>query len=189
MNTIFRPWIGKSFGKSPLGKLLILGDSHYDFGVETDASGHTVEVVGNDQWVQARFFKNVARIFGHHDFIGLRDDLAFGNAIQVFMQTPTQKPTVTQLATAEDAIRQYLADTRADRLVVFSRRVWEHLFNTPKDWGRYLETLEANGQKATVWELRVGGSVCHALGLPHPSARGWSKEKYQPLLQLFLKKY
>lgn len=189
MSTIFRPWIGKNFGNSELGKLLILGDSHYDYGVETEAAGHTIEVVGNDRWVQARFFKNVARLFSKTDFTELRNDVAFANAIQHFMHTPTQKPNTAQLDSAEGAIREYLGTTGATRMVVFSSRVWERLFNKPKDWGRYVETIDANGQKATVWELQNGSTVCYALGLPHPSAIGWSKEKWHPVLKAFLTKY
>ncbi|RQP08546.1 MAG: hypothetical protein EAS48_09845 [Chryseobacterium sp.] len=189
MKTIFRPHVGKRFGESPLGTLLILGDSHYDFGVEQDAAAHTGEVVSNDEWVQARFFKNVAKLFGKNDFTQLRDFVAFGNAVQQFMTLPTQRPTTAEMDTAEDAIKEYIAETGATRMVVFSVRVWEHLFNKPKTWGRYLETLEANGRRATVWELESNGIRCHAIGFQHPSARGWSKDQWQPLLDEFLRKY
>lgn len=36
-NILFNPWIGENYGKSELGKLLIIGDSHYFLNNEDES--------------------------------------------------------------------------------------------------------------------------------------------------------
>ena len=186
----FQLFIGKNLGKSNLGKLLIMGDSHYDYGVEQDAATHTQAVLMDDERLaKIKFFRDVAKVFGKGSFLEMRDDIAFANAIQDFMTLPSDKPTAAQMSAAEHSVKSYLEITDADRLVMFSRRIWEHLFNKEKNWGRYVETLEAGGQKATVWELVVNGRKRYAIGFSHPSTMGWKAADWQALLEIFLSKY
>lgn len=188
--TTFHPHIPPTFTKSPLGKLLILGDSHYEANPPINPQNYTKDIIADDAAMSKNFFRNVARLFGRNSFKELRTEVAFANAIQEFMPNATAKPSSAQIAASEDAIRNYLDATDADRAVMFSSRIWEGLFNKPKDWGKYVETIEIGGKKATVWQwTKRNGKQCYGIGLHHPSTIGWKSEEWKPILDAFLKKY
>lgn len=192
-NTTFNAWIGLNYGKSTLGKLLIIGDSHYwpyhprpifysnDF---------TKKIIADDLSLNAKFFKNIAKLFGKTNFSDLRDDISFANAIQEFMENSNSEPTKAQILSCELSLREYIETTDADKVLVFSNRIWEGNFNEKKEWGEYLETITVGSRNATIWQFnKKNGRVCHGIGLFHPSARQWKLEEWKPLLSKFLKIY
>lgn len=91
----FHPWIGTHYGKSELGKLLIIGDSHYWPYNNAPITYHpdfTKNIIQDRASLNAIFFKNIAQLFHKNNFEELRDDIAFANAIQEFMPTATAIP-------------------------------------------------------------------------------------------------
>lgn len=86
------------------------------------------------------------------------------------------------------SIREYIHRTDADKVIVFSKRIWEHLFNKPKNWGNFAGKIETHQHTATIWHLeKNNGQKCIATGFNHPSTRGWKKEEWRPILNDFLK--
>lgn len=186
---IFKPWIGKKYGTSKLGRMLILGDSHYYVYPVGDYSEFTRDIIGADISLNAKFFKNVARVLGHTDFKELRDNVAFANAIQEILPTATHQPSPAQIKATEKPIQEYLRLTQPERMIVFSSRIWQGLFNTPKSWGKYVQTITVGSRNATVWELNYEDKRCYALGVYHPSYQGWKVDDWKPIIDTFLSKY
>jgi hypothetical protein len=192
-NITFNAWIGSNYGKSTFGKLLIIGDSHYwpyHPKPTVYSNDFTQRIIADDISLNAKFFKNIAKLFGKTDFSEIRDDICFANAIQEFMENSQSEPTKLQILACELSLREYIETTDPDKVLVFSSRIWEGNFNKEKDWGEYLETMTFDKRKGTVWKFnKENGKVCYGIGLYHPSAPQWKLEEWKPLVNNFLSKY
>lgn len=192
-NNTFKPWIGSNYSKSNLGKLLIIGDSHYwpyHPKPVVYSDDFTQKIIADDLSLKAKFFRNIAKLFGKDSFSEMRDDVSFANAIQDFMQNSRSEPTNSQILACELSLQKYIEITDADKVLVFSSRIWEGNFNKKKDWGEYLETIRFGKRKGTVWKFnKKNGKFCYGIGLYHPSAPQWKLEEWKPLMNNFLSKY
>ncbi|MFV0177944.1 hypothetical protein OBK27_13550 [Empedobacter falsenii] len=190
MSTLnFNPWIGENYHYSKQ-KVLIIGDSHY-----WPYKGHPIvynknftrNIIGDDVSLNAKFFRNTAKLFGKQNFEDIRDDIAFANAIQDFFENPNDKPTKEQLDKTENSIKEYIKLTQPNKVIILSFRIWEYLFNKKKDWGNYKQHIIGHDKKTTIWELYPSSQHgCLAIGLYHPSSPGWKLEDWKPVLKEFL---
>ena len=188
VNITYKPWIGKNYGNSELGKLLIIGDSHYfNYGLPNNLSDFTVEKIKELRIISANFYDKVDAILnqgGKHD---IWDKIAFANAVQTPFSSADQKPTKDDLDTAKIAFREYLDMTKPEKVIVFSSRVWEHCFNDEVNiWGKHLEKID---NRWNIRELEYTGGTCKAIGLHHPSTPGFDKSKFQKVVSGFLNDY
>lgn len=182
-NLTYKPHIGKNYGNSELGKLLVIGDSHYfNNGLPNNLSEFTVEKIKELRIISANFYDKVDAILnqgGKHD---IWDKIAFANAIQTPFSSADQKPTKDDLDNAKIAFREYLDVTKPEKVIVFSSRIWEHCFNK-SGWGKHLDKID---DRWNIRELNYDGGTCKAIGLHHPSTPGFDKSKFQNIVVQFL---
>jgi hypothetical protein len=189
-NILFKPWEGHNFGKSELGRLLIIGDSHYFLNDEDESvyPNWTQDIISDLESTNFKIFKNIGEIFYPNNHLELWSKVAFANAIQSAFRGSDQKPTEDDFKTVEPAIQEYLKMIKPDKIIVFSKRVWENGLKNDIDWGEYVDSIkdEKYGKESTVWKFNYEGGFCHGIGVNHPSSRGFSPAQWNPLITKFL---
>lgn len=187
-NIIFKPWKGKNYGQTELGRLLIIGDSHYFLNDESasDFPEFTNDIIGDLENLNFKIYKNIGKIFNADDELEIWDKVAFANAIQVPFRDPYQKPTQEDFDTVEPAIQEYLNILKPDKMIVFSKRVWNDGLKSDINWGEHVGDIEENNKKSTVWKFNYENGFCHGIGINHASSRGFSPQNWKPLIDKFL---
>ena len=90
----YQPWIGKNYGKSELGKLLIIGDSHYFNSDESnDLSNFIKAQIAELDDLSSNFHDTVLNLFGHEKHSEFWSKVAFANSIQSAFTSANQVPT------------------------------------------------------------------------------------------------
>lgn len=187
-NYIFKPHIPDNFGDSDLGRLLIIGDSHYIKHDEKDLANFTKDIIAElGEYRPARFFKEVGKVFNKENYLEIYSKAAFANAIQASMKLPDQKPSSDDYKTVEPAIKAYLEEIKPTKMVVFSKRVWENGLPSDISWGKYVENItdESTKYSSTVWKFTYSTGICYAIGVYHPSYHGFHTDKMKSLLHIF----
>lgn len=188
----FEPWIGENYNTSK-EKILIIGDSHYwpYIGHKiTYDKNFTKNIVSDSKSINAKFFKNLSKLFGKENFSEVRDNIAFANAVQEFMLNSNDKLTTQQLNSTAYSIQDYIKLTSPNKVIVLSFRIWQHLFNKKKNWGNYKQDITGANKKTTIWELYPSQETkCLAIGLYHPSYQHWKLDDWKPILDDFLNNY
>ncbi|WP_295220768.1 hypothetical protein [uncultured Chryseobacterium sp.] len=187
----FKPFIPKDFGSSHLGRLFIVGDSHYIMHDVKDIPNFTIDIINElGLYKPARFFTQIGKLFNSENYKEVYTKVAFANAIQIGMNKPNQSPTYEHFQTVEPAIRLYLDEIKPNRMVVFSKRAWEKGLPNNITWGNYVETLkdEKSNLSATVWKFNYEEGSCYGIGLHHPSYKKFNPTNIKSLLNLFLAK-
>ena len=128
----------------------------------------------------------VLEIFNADDELEIWDKVAFANAIQVPFRDPYQKPTREDFDTVEPAIQEYLNILKPDKMIVFSKRVWNDGLKSDINWGEHVGDIEENNKKSTVWKFNYENGFCHGIGINHASSRGFSPQNWKPLIDKFL---
>ncbi len=187
-NIIFKPWKGKNYGQTELGRLLIIGDSHYFLNDESasDFPEFTNDIIGDLENLNFKIYINIGKIFNADDELEIWDKVAFANAIQVPFRDPYQKPTQEDFDTVEPAIQEYLNILKPDKMIVFSKRVWNDGLKSDINWGEHVGDIEENNKKSTVWKFNYENGFCHGIGINHASSRGFSPQNWKPLIDKFL---
>lgn len=189
-NILFKPWEGHNFGKSELGRLLIIGDSHYFLNNEDESvfENFTIDIIGEAGDYYIKFLNKISEIFEYDNPKEFWSNVAFANAIQSAFRGSDQKPTEDDFKTVEPAIQEYLKMIKPDKIIVFSKRVWEEGLKNDIDWGEYVDSIkdEKYGKESTVWKFNYEGGFCHGIGVNHPSSRGFSPAQWNPLITKFL---
>ncbi|MCD9853570.1 hypothetical protein LUD75_02545 [Epilithonimonas sp. JDS] len=185
-NLIYNPWIGKNYGNSELGKLLIIGDSHYfNNGLPNNLNDFTKAQIAELDIIAGKFHKTILEVFGYQKHADFWKNIAFANSIQSAFTSSNQVPTNAEKDIAEKAFREYLEITEPEKVIVFSSRIWEHCFNKAV-WGKHLDKID---ERWNIRELDYDGGTCKAIGLHHPSTPGFNKSKFQKVIFEFLKDY
>ena len=190
-NYTFKPHIPNNFGQSELGRLLLVGDSHYILGGIKDLSNFTKGMIKElGEYTPHKFYREVGKVFNPENYLEVYSKVAFVNAIQNGMESSDQKPNEEDFKTVEPAIREYLEEIKPDKMIVFSKRVWENGLPGDITWGRYIETIvdDSTNYKATVWQFNYTNGRCYGIGVYHPSYRRFSAEKMKSLLGIFFSK-
>lgn len=187
-NYIFKPYIPKNYGNSDLGRLFLVGDSHYIKHEEKDLSNFTKDIISKiADYSFIKFFREVGKIFNPSDYTEIFSKAAFANAIQVGMKEASQKPNIEDFKTVEPALKDYLEEIKPSKMVVFSKRVWNYGLPQDISWGEYVETIvdQKTKYEATVWKFNYQSGVCHGIGVYHPSYPGFNSQKMKSLLDIF----
>ncbi|WP_312083255.1 hypothetical protein [Epilithonimonas hominis] len=182
----FSPWIGKNYSQSRYGKLLIIGDSHYfKNGLPNDLTGFTKAQIAELDDIAGSFHKTILKIFGHEKHSDFWENVAFANAVQSAFTSSDQIPTVAEKDKAELAFREYLNLLKPEKVIVFSSRLWEHFFNKA-GWGKHLGKID---DRWNIRKLDYARGTCEAIGLHHPSTRGFNIPEFQNIVTQFLTNY
>ena len=180
----YLPWIGPNYGKSELGKLLIIGDSHYFNNDEPEnLADFTKAQIAELDDISSNFHNRIIQIFVHQKHSDFWQKVAFANGIQSAFTSANQVPTKAEKDRAELAFKEYLNSVKPDKVVVFSSRLWEHFFNKT-GWGTHLGKID---DRWNIRELDYDGGKCTALGIYHPSAHGFQTANFKDVIQRFLK--
>lgn len=188
-NYVFKPWIPENYGKTNLGKLFIVGDSHYIKHDEKDLPNFTIDIISEmGDYPPFKFFRELGKSFNTEDYSEIYSKAAFANAIQVGMLEADQKPSEEDFKTVEPAIKEYLEELQPDRMIVFSKRVWENGLPNEISWGEHVDTISIEDYKlsATVWKFNYSTGFCYGIGVYHPSYPGFNSAKMKLLIDKFL---
>lgn len=99
-NILFKPWEGHNFGKSELGRLLIIGDSHYFLNDEDESvfENFTIDIIGEAGDYYVKFLNKISEIFEYDNPKEFWSNVAFANAIQsnhlFVVQTKNQRKMI-----------------------------------------------------------------------------------------------
>jgi len=182
----FYPWIGKNYSQSRYGKLLIIGDSHYfNNGLPNYLANFTKAQITELDDIAGSFHKTILKIFGYEKHAEFWENVAFANAVQSAFTSSNQIPTVAEKHKAELAFREYLNLLKPEKVIVFSSRLWEHFFNKV-GWGNHLGKIN---NRWNIRDLDYNGGSCKAIGLHHPSTRGFNVPEFQNIISKFLSDY
>lgn len=184
----FYPWVGKNYDKKQSSKLLLIGESHYE-KKKNDSKNLTKEVVKNflkEKDMRTPFFKNVGFILNPKNVYTPWNNIAFANAIQICLSDAKSQPTDEEIATILPAFNEYLNLLKPSKVLILSRRLWEHWL-WKCNWGsKASKHLKANGKQSQVWEYKYNGGNCLCMGIYHPSSIGFSPKSWKPLVDKFL---
>jgi hypothetical protein len=174
----FKPWISENyrFNKSRFGRVLLLGESHY--GDSTNVNKNfTIEVVQDiiDGVVcqSYRYFTILGRLFNQNDRTDIFNNCAFANLIQEVLEAPRQYPTDSELATIHSAFWDILKLTRPEKVIVTSQRAWEYWLPDNDPRGEKIDDLSVENKHSTIWKYQFDDVDCTAIGIGHPSSRGF----------------
>lgn len=99
-----------------------------------------------------------------------------------------QIPTEEDYKTVEPAIQKYLDIVKPDKIIVFSKRIWDKGLKSEISWGNYLGEVqdEKYNKKSTLWKFNYENGLCFGIGVNHPSSRGYSPIEWSSLINKFL---
>lgn len=190
-NYVFKPWIPEGFGNSDLGRLFIVGDSHYIKHDEKDLPNFTRDIISElGEYSPAKFLRKLGETFNPENYKDIYSKASFANAIQVGMKEADDIPSQDDYKTVEPAIRLYLDEIKPTRMVIFSKRIWDYGLPSNISWGQYIETLveEKSKLSATVWKFTYEDGICFGIGVHHPSYIKYNTQGTKDLLDLFFEK-
>jgi len=192
-NIIYKPWIGEKYNKSELGKLLILGDSHYflDDEDEKDYPDFTNKIIKDLKNCNYPFYRKIGKFFNEENILEIWDKVAFANAIQVPFRDAKQKPTDEDLETVENAVKEYLKLTNPDKLIVFSSRVWNQGLPPSINWINKVDEIQDKEFNVTLNVYKFAYSknkFCYGTGLYHPSYPKFKMNDYKNVIKKFIDK-
>lgn len=205
----FEPWVpnGYNTGNSRYGRLLILGESHYDesnqtydesqkdlesdleldMATQSSLSNFTNEILDefiNDE-ANIPFFRNLGLMFNPQNRFEVWNNVAFANGIQVLLKSSNQQPSQEEIATVKDSWWQFLDSLQPDKVLVCSQRMWNYWLPDSDSRGHLLRHLEENNKRSTIWRYNRVGGITHAMAINHPS-RFFSHKNWKPLVEKFL---
>lgn len=175
--TIYQPWTGPHYGHLFGRRVLIVGESHYDYGGCLDDADLTRRVYADDNW-RNPFRKAVAEaVLGklvengktYRDFW---DSVAAYNYVRRLLSAPKGKAiehaTRMDLRDPEAAVAfadEVLPCLRPDLILVFSRGVWNWL----PDFSRTAPKIESEIGREAGWYNCGRGHFALAVESRHPS--------------------
>lgn len=188
-HVFFLPWVGKHYGRSRLGRLLILGESHYGEDVPTpDWTIDLTREYAEGRW-NHRFWTNIGQaITGlrHWEFDRSEfwNSIAFYNYVQeIAAAGPRQAPTAEMFAGSEGAFFEVISALKPTHVLALGYRLWEQMPSFESDCA----PVFADGRSS---QCGYYASLDHAhraiaIAIQHPSW-GFSALQWHPLFQKFL---
>ena len=177
----FQPWVGKAYERGISGvKVMVLGESHYCARPEDDNSMVTMRIIRHILNPDAEFepFMNTYTKFeralaGENlDALGkesLWNSIVFYNYVQKPMTGPRIAPTAAEFRDSEAAFFQILERYRPDCVLVWGKRLYDHLPQTGSQ-GPDLQLLDGKKWLETWTYSLTDGHTVHVLPITHPSA-------------------
>lgn len=177
----FYPWIGKNWGVSFGGKLiLVLGESHYCASPADAYPGMTWDIIKDlfDPNSPHEPYKNTYTKFakalsGKFDRMTIADkeelweSVAFYNYIQEPLTGPRIAPSDAQFKASEEAFEEVVDTWQPDVIIAWGHRLYSHL----PGWGYQGRNVQGpDGTQFETWVYPLPDGRCaHVLGIDHPS--------------------
>ena len=183
-NIVFKPWIGKDYETGGIfGKrILVLGESHYGFTNEEDATNKVVNYVisgGSAEWT-GTFRKFERSLVGHYtdneESKKIWNSVAFYNYLQNSMNHPRQSPKESDFDSSSNAFYKVMNQLKPDLIIAWgiTHMYWfmpgegwtvgaKLLYENKKDVPNGYYTLDSGKRIRVIW-------------VKHPSAAySWDK--------------
>lgn len=203
----FQPWISDNYKKGNFewGRVLILGESHYDTVDEEEEQKDTkdsaeerqdeattennftstiVELYLSKKY-NGPFFRNLGLMFNPNDRYELWNNVAFANGIQVNLSNSTAQPAPEDIALIKEVFWRLLDGLQPDKILVCSKRMWNNWMPDDSPRGTFVTGITENGKHSTVWKYQLEGKSCTAMGINHPS-KYFSYDNWRPIVMKFL---
>lgn len=210
----FEPWVGDNYWDGFTGgpRLLILGESHYGDGPpDRNFTQRLTRQYAEGQW-NHRFWTGIMQTVVGHPRAEIKQgvhiqpinggpaiamnqesfwhSVAFYNYIQEFVAEPGMPPPPGAWQAARPAFEAVLEALEPQALLILGARLWNHLpgpapgSEHQEYEGPPLGVGELDGH-AWVYQLPNGHEVL-AAGIHHPSSRGFSRERWHPVVSALL---
>lgn len=163
--TIFTPYRGSKYFKSRL-KLLILGESHYDWpDRKVTVAETTATTIG-----KSRFHGHIRNLLGGGaDFW---DGVAFYNYVQCFAgDAARQRPTPEMWGRSHLAFGEVLKDLKPQRILVLGKTTWLAMAGEPQDYPGCLPVAEKRFSLGPCFSKKVPVAAKHAYWYPTASGK------------------
>lgn len=171
--TIYQPWTGPHYGDLFGRRVLIVGESHYDYEGCVDDADLTRRVYADDNWrnpfrkavAEAVLGKPVEDVKTYRDFW---DSVAAYNYVRRLLDK-AEHATDIDVADPEAAVAfadEVLPRLRPDLILVFSRKVWNEGFPA---FSRTDAKTEGEIGREAGWYNCGPGHFALAVGFTHPS--------------------
>lgn len=203
----FQPWIPDAYSKNQglYGKLLLIGESFY-YDEEEDEIEKTEEkkIEGiekqipvneftsaiidgyiNHKW-NFRFYRNLGLVFNEKDPYEIWRNVAFSNGIQVPLTKASTQPTIEDIRTFAPAFWSLVENLKPTKVLICSQRMWVEWMKPVDVKGEIVGEINKNGRNSKIWEYKYTDGHCKAIGINHPSSRGFSHHDWRPLVKEFL---
>lgn len=208
----FQPWISESYLKNEgiYGKLLIVGESHYmededeenemeemkdrideeikEIENKTSSDELTSVIIEgyiNKKWNIA-FYRNIGLLFNVENRYEVWHNVAFANLIQVALKKSDAQPSEEEIKTVIPAFWELLENVKPDKVLICSKRMWTDWMPDDDKRCKSIGSLEINGKHSNVWEYKYSQGACKAIGINHPSWKGFSYKDWGPIVKEFL---
>lgn len=187
-NPHFLPWEGTAYRSLGLGgrRLLILGESHYDWGAGRDRPTLTQEIVEDyaASKTNHQFFNRVTRICeGEVSGVGRRlfwDRVAYYIFVQVMLKKGT-RPTRSDWALSGPIFESTLQNLAPDYLLVLGKELWDSM---PSPSGT-VDLQVGSSLQAGRW-YATGERAALATFINHPRSRGFVVDRWSQVVRTLL---
>lgn len=185
----FRPWMGQRYGRTELGRLLVLGESHY--GEDEPNPNWTIECVQNFAsgiW-NHRFWTNIGQVITGQkhweiDRLEFWNSIAFYNYVQeVAAPGPRQSPTEEMFARGARPFFEVISVLKPTHIIALGYRLWCHMPAFSSD----RSSVRAGNRESDcgLYASLDGDHNSLAIRIQHPSS-GFSPNDWHPLVSKFL---
>lgn len=190
----FEPWKGKNYDNSGFGKILLLGESHYEKGIENPLFTKEIieEFLSGEQGKGYTIYANIGYLFSD-DCRSIWNEIAFSNLIQNYLLDASTDPKKEDFQRISGVFWLLLERLKPDKVIVCSKEIW-------KDWIPVVSENETkkcdnvgkiliDGKHSNVWRYDYGNGSCLAIGITHPSwmfGKNGTPQEWRPLVSSFL---
>lgn len=193
----FKPFVGKNYTTGICGKrIMVLGESHY-CAHESEAIPEITNNIIVDLWnsdSEHEGFKNTYTKFikalSGTESVSFEEKrewwnkVLFYNYVQVAMSQPRESPSASDFRNSETAFFEVLNQYCPDCILVWGRRLYEHL---PRK-GKQLADLETSQGAIETWSYALlDGKEVSVLPVLHPSA-GFTPSYWHEAITQFIKR-
>jgi hypothetical protein len=188
-----KPWVGDKFATS-MPRLMILGDSHHNGGLDPKTDSSTIRTV--DDWILGvskpsyRFFTNLAiavtgdepsRLNRRESF----QQILFYNYVLAIMSGSRESPTKENYAESELAFREVVEKHRPTHIAVLGHKLWNNMPYFDPPGFREGESVTLEDRRFNIGRWRTANAEPLAMWMQHPSSVGFNGRAWYPRLQAF----
>jgi hypothetical protein len=182
------PAVGSQYGRTPLGRLLVVGMSHYGDEGDVRWPGFTHMIVGEviEGKRKIPYFTKIAKLFrdDNGDAYSVKEfypAVAFYNFLPDHFKRPRQMTTQEQCKhpEAQRFLFKVIDELRPDHLIVTSENLWRLFPRFHPDDPKVSRVSEDSSglrvqfnsvERECFWYLRADGGHCLVGAITHPSA-------------------
>lgn len=190
----FEPWKGKNYENSGFGKILLLGESHYEKGIENPLFTKEIieEFLSGEQGKGYTIYANIGYLFSD-DCRSIWNEIAFSNLIQNYVPDAQADPQKEDFNKISSIFWLLLESLLPDKVIVCSKGIWNDWVPSNSDDSNkkciIKGEISENNMRSNLWQYDYTNGSCLAIGITHPSwmfGRNGTPQEWRPLIESFL---